>query len=94
MKLNIMFILLLAACGATVEDMRGAAYATTLEECNRQATTLCASIACENKARAGNGRMPRTVPPSCTQSDSGADSGFRGSVDATIIVIKDGGSDG
>ena len=60
-------------------DKKAINYAVTLEECNRQANDLCASIACENQARATNGRFAREVPKHCIAKDGGAGNGLDGS---------------
>jgi len=82
----------LVACAgnAANDDARGALYGVTLEECNRTATTLCESIACENRARAANGRMPRALPPSC----NGKGVNTAGDASTGDASIKDGGTDG
>lgn len=68
--------LYLGCGGLNEDDERGVRYATALETCNHEAKTLCESIACENHARAANGRMPRALPTSCASADAGAaDSG-------------------
>jgi hypothetical protein len=80
----IFFAFTFTACDFGDGDTRGALYATTLEECNRTSKTLCESIACENHARAANGRGARPVPTSCYLKDSGAKD--------SSLTLTDGGS--
>ena len=54
---------------APSSDIPAATYALTLEECSRNATSLCESVRCENHARAAMGRFPRAEPKSCKVED-------------------------
>lgn len=74
MKLSILGLAVAAiivACGQSDVQFRGAQYATSLEECNRKATTLCESIECENWWRRHNVREERPVPKHCLKNDGG-----------------------
>jgi hypothetical protein len=64
--------LLIGGCLGGAAAARAAAYQGELEECNRQATTLAASIRCENAWRAAHGRPLRAMP------DAGPDAGQDG----------------
>lgn len=61
----------LAVCCAA--SMSAAKYTANLEECNRNAKSVCESIACENLYRAAEKRQPRIVPVHCTVKDAGAE---------------------
>lgn len=52
-------------CFPSEPVLAGGKYTFNLEECNRQAKTLCESISCENDWRAMAGRTPREVPQHC-----------------------------
>lgn len=68
--MRLALVLVLVACGPGDAEIKGGLYASTLEECNRTAATLCASITCENQARAAARRPARALPASC--GDAGA----------------------
>jgi hypothetical protein len=57
--------MLLVACFGHDAAVEGGRYGANLEACNRHATTLCESIACENYYRGRSGRMLRDVPVHC-----------------------------
>jgi hypothetical protein len=51
--------------GCNSAPVQGGVYATNLEECNRNATSLCESITCENSWRLKANRTLRDVPAHC-----------------------------
>jgi len=79
--LAVLFSSIVNGCNFPSEPiLAGGKYTFNLEECNRQAKTLCESIACENDWRAMAGRMPRDLPLHCK-------------VEKSLLKYKDAGSE-
>ncbi len=71
LKIAVIWVLVMVSCIA----VDASKYAANLEKCNREAKTLCESIACENVYREAEQRKPRTTPAHC--KDAGGDANER-----------------